>query len=254
MSRELPVTGSKPTAVAKSGRRSRSARSPGAVPPPTYKEQVVALLQDAIFNGSLRSGQRIDHDAISRHLGVSRLPVREALLVLEQEGFITMELHRGAFVAELTPDDIRDHYELYARVGAFAAGRSATVLLDDDVDGLVEMVAAMKGTSDPSELYELSFEFYREVYRTGASRMLRLALRDLARTIPAWLFAIPDPALRRDTARYAEGVVQALRRRDSAAVETLVGENILRNGQSVVRRLQESGFWDVEEPVSKPRA
>ncbi len=228
----------------KGRRRPRSAPSRGGVAPPTYKDQVVALLQNAIFNGSLRSGQRIDHDAISRELGVSRLPVREALLVLEQEGFVTMELHRGAFVAELTPEDIRDHYELYARVGAFAAGRSAAVLLDDDIDGLVQMAQAMGRTSEPSELYELSFEFYREVYRTGASRMLRLALRDLARTIPAWLFASPDPSLARDTARYAEGVVQALRRRDATAVEALVGENILRNGTAVVRRLQESGFWE----------
>src|ERR671936_242795 len=77
-----------------------------------------------IFDGTLRSGHRIPQNEIAELLGISRVPVREALVALEREGWVVMEHNRGAHVAPLSARSIRDHYEMLGIVYAAAARRA----------------------------------------------------------------------------------------------------------------------------------
>ncbi|MFZ9017431.1 MAG: GntR family transcriptional regulator, partial [Ilumatobacteraceae bacterium] len=86
-------------------------------------DEVAAYVRGLILTGSLKPGTKIDQDAICEALGVSRSPVREAIVILGQEGLLDVTPRRGASVAQLTPDDIVDHYAL---VGA-VAGRAAAM-------------------------------------------------------------------------------------------------------------------------------
>ena len=61
---------------------------------------------------------------IAQTLGISRIPVREALIALEREGWVSIEMHRGAFVNAIDADAVRDHYELLGLVHGFAASRA----------------------------------------------------------------------------------------------------------------------------------
>ena len=63
---------------------------------------------------------RVPQDAIAQDLGVSRIPVREALIVLEREGWVTNEMHRGAFINALDEPTVHDHYELFGLIYGFA--------------------------------------------------------------------------------------------------------------------------------------
>ena len=77
--------------VAESGRDSQIVRTSSG-------EQIASHIRWLIFDGSLRPGMRVPQDTIARNLGVSRIPVREALIVLEREGWVTIEMHRCAFI------------------------------------------------------------------------------------------------------------------------------------------------------------
>src|SRR5258708_26744630 len=63
-------------------------------------------------------------DAIARTLGVSRIPVREAMIALEREGWVTSIAHRGVFVNAIDESAVHDHYELYGLLYGFAARRA----------------------------------------------------------------------------------------------------------------------------------
>src|SRR5579871_5360532 len=78
-----------------------------------------------LFDGQLRPGDRIDLDAIAEQLGVSRAPVREALLALQRDGIIEMPYHRGAFVAPFDAGTIREAFELYGLLNALTSARVA---------------------------------------------------------------------------------------------------------------------------------
>src|SRR5947209_10509671 len=75
-------------------------------------EQAALYIRQLIFNGVLRPGQRVPQDDIATALGVSRIPLREALIALEREGWVTIEIHRGAFVNAVSPETINDHFDL----------------------------------------------------------------------------------------------------------------------------------------------
>lgn len=110
----------------------------------TLKEQVYAYLRDAMCRGELQPGSSIDLDVTAKRLGVSKTPLRDALLQLNAEGFVTILPRRGVIVSGLSLSDIRQIYEI---IGAL---ESATILhvfpklKKADLDLMDRLIAEMK--------------------------------------------------------------------------------------------------------------
>src|SRR5674476_1570791 len=91
--------------------------------PPTAQEAVLAELRRLITAGLLRPGQQIVQDALAVQFGVSRVPLREALKILEGEGQVTYVAHRGYFVTELSLSDLIEAVS-YTHLRAHETGRN----------------------------------------------------------------------------------------------------------------------------------
>src|SRR5438067_4229529 len=83
------------------------------------------LIREAIIDGRLPPGQRLKEEELARELGISRTPVREALLVLQTEGLVDAAPNRGAVVRSHDGDDLEDLYQLRALLEGYAARRAA---------------------------------------------------------------------------------------------------------------------------------
>lgn len=124
--------------------------SPGQIPRFTYASIVTERLRTDIINGNLEPGSQLHEVELADSFGVSRGPVREALQRLVQEGLVLSEPHRGAFVAVLTDEDVRDIYlvrnalESAAVQSIIDTGRSAEAYkaLDKYVVGMKKAEAA----------------------------------------------------------------------------------------------------------------
>jgi DNA-binding GntR family transcriptional regulator len=99
-------------------------------------------IRRAIVEGRYGPGTRLVEQALGRELALSRTPVREALRRLEVEGLVASRPHRGMVVATATDDDIRDLYELRARLEAYAAELAAGRGSADEVAGIARAAAA----------------------------------------------------------------------------------------------------------------
>src|SRR5689334_19791540 len=77
----------------------------------TVTSTVASLIRQRIISGEFPGGHQIKQEAVASELGVSRIPVREALVQLESEGLVVIHTHRGAVVAELTIDDAVDIFD-----------------------------------------------------------------------------------------------------------------------------------------------
>ncbi len=100
---------------------------PTASSPPAavlLRDEVLAILRDRIAEGELRPGTHLNERVLCEQLRVSRTPLREAMRILAREGLIELLPHRGARVAELTLDDVRQLFEVLAPLEA-TAGRLA---------------------------------------------------------------------------------------------------------------------------------
>ena len=94
-------------------------------PQPMVSTRAAAEIRTAILNGSLPPGTRIRQEYLAAKLGVSREPIRKALLVLEQEGLVNSVANRGATVAPLDIPLIGEIYEFREGVESYAAGQVA---------------------------------------------------------------------------------------------------------------------------------
>ena len=78
------------------------------------KDQVVAHIVNLVLTGKLRTGDRVDRNEIANDLGLSRVPMQEAIVQLEHDGLLSTSYHRGAFVERFDEDTIREHHEFTA--------------------------------------------------------------------------------------------------------------------------------------------
>lgn len=107
--------------------------------PRALYEEVAERLRQRIFARELEPGSWIDELSLCADFGISRTPLREALKVLAAEGLVTMRLRRGAYVTEMSRDDVEQIYHLLALLESDAAGRVAATATGDDIARLAAL-------------------------------------------------------------------------------------------------------------------
>lgn len=146
---------------------------------PPLPTRVAAEMRAAILAGVLAPGTRIKQEALAAELGVSREPVRQALLLLEREGLVRATPRRGAIVAPLDRQAIRDLYELREAVEGLVAAKVAA-RRDFDPTPLRDIVergrAAARGGS-LAHLIDLDLDFHMALYEASGNRVMTEVMR-----------------------------------------------------------------------------
>ena len=137
---------------------------------PSLKDAAAAYLREQILTGRLRPGAKIDQDEISEALGMSRVPVREALIELAQESLVDAVPRRGAFVARLERADVIDHYRIFGLIAGLAGSRAAGSLSDEQLTELRRMHEAFIAATEPEEKAYWNHEFHKMINLAGGSR------------------------------------------------------------------------------------
>ena len=133
---------------------------------------VVDYVLEQLFSGSLRSGDRIDQDQLGEALGISRLPVREALVILERDGVVSMRYHRGVFVEPFDAESILDDFEIMGLLSGVALRRLAVLRDPETISVLTGLLADLRATraADMSTL-EVTGLLYSIIGRSTAAQM-----------------------------------------------------------------------------------
>lgn len=214
-----------------------------AINHPSLKDTAAAYLREQILTGQLRPGTKVDQDEISETLGMSRVPVREALIELAQESLIDAVPRRGAFVARLERTDIIDHYRIFALIAGLAASRAATLLSDEQLVELRRMHESLVAATDPEEKAHWNHEFHKMINRAGGSRRLASVLGLLARSLPVRYFEFV-PQWAEISAGHHERILIALEGHDAHEAQRLMEHHVAESGDLAVDILQEMGYWD----------
>src|SRR3984957_18330392 len=123
-------------------------------------EPAAGRVRERIFDGQLPRHSRIPQDEIAESLGISRIPLREALIALEREGWVTIEIHRGAFVNAFTVETVEDHFALFAIIYSFAIHQALQRGGPEFVEQMEALQAKLAATTDPAEAAVLIFSIY----------------------------------------------------------------------------------------------
>jgi DNA-binding GntR family transcriptional regulator len=185
------------------------------------------VIRDRILDGTYRGGTMLSENAIAADLGISRTPVRAALLRLEEDGFVTIYPKRGALVRTFTRQDaeeIASARHLLESGGVQAASPRTLEALCTRLDALVDTQYAAVRDGDRESFVAQSLQFHRALVEVGGNRLLlefadRLQGRQglLLRLSLAAVHAHDD-----DVVDEHRQLVAALRRRDFEAFSTLL--------------------------------
>lgn len=219
-----------------------SAVRPAAAPKPDAST-VTRLVRDDIISGAYPPGHHLTEEGLAERLGVSRIPVREALRTLDAEGFIHSRPHAGAFVAELTVAEAEDLLEVRALLEPLGAARAAARRSADDLGRLRDLLAraedsleAPDAARDPehlAELARLNTHFHQTLAQASGSLTLSRLITQLGQKI-AWVYTRDLPARAADSwAEHAE-VVDAIAAGDAEQARHLVAHHIAQ-AQSAYR-------------------
>ena len=206
-------------------------------------DEVVTYVRDLILAGSLKPGTKIDQDAVAAALDVSRSPVREALVILSREGLVEMTPRRGASVADLTPEDIVDHYELFGMVSGRVAAMAAVSLKDDEIAQLAAIHERFERDTG-EDLSALNNAFHR-VINSAAPRRTRWLLRHLVRSVPARYYEFID-GWDSQAVQHHAAILQAISERDPDGAREAMEEHLHQSGLAAAEFLQRHGYWDEE--------
>lgn len=145
-------------------------------------EIVFEYLRNAILSGELKPGERLMEVTIADQLGVSRTPVREAIRKLEKESFVIMIPRKGAYVADLTKNDILEVLEIRKELEGFAAALAADRMTDEEKDAMSNVVESFNlslAKMDKRSMIDSDNEFHSLIFKATKNQRLINIIYDL---------------------------------------------------------------------------
>lgn len=131
----------------------------------SLKEQVYDYLRAEIHKHNLRPGSAVNMEVISKKLGISKTPLRDALIQLEMEEFVTIKARRGIFVNPLTLEDIRNYYQIIGALESSALINSFNKIGSAGIKKMNKLNKEMRTTIEKNQ-FELFFKKNLEFHNT----------------------------------------------------------------------------------------
>lgn len=157
-----------------------TSRAAAATPESVTSQRIATALKDAILSGEIPPGEWLRQDEIAARFGASRLPVREALRILESEGLAVLSPNRGAKVPELSLREVNTYYRMRERLEPLTLIESLEHITDTQIARMEEIQHEIELNTDVSRFLVLDREFHMTSYAACPSDML------LATTVRLW--------------------------------------------------------------------
>ncbi len=136
-------------------------------------DEVADRIRDAVFRGAYPPGSQLREVELAEALGVSRGPVREALLRLEREGLVRSEWHRGSTVTTLSRQDVSELDSLRGALEHLAVGHVIAHASEADITAIEDAARRMERAADEHEMVRCDIEFHDAVYAAAHHQRLR---------------------------------------------------------------------------------
>jgi DNA-binding GntR family transcriptional regulator len=194
-------------------------------------QRIAASLREAILSGAYAPGARIRQEDIAEEFGASRLPVREALRILESDGLVTLVANTGAWVSHLSLDECQEMYQLRERIEPLLLSYSLPALTEDVLARLASLADEMQSGADLETFLHLDREFHLLSYSGATTTILGPTVQRLWNSTQHYRRAftmLAGPEGNRAVHYEHQLLVGALKRGDSVDAERVLSGHIRR--------------------------
>jgi DNA-binding GntR family transcriptional regulator len=195
----------------------------------TVRAQAANELRDRILTGRLQPGDRLDLDQLTAEFGISRTPVREALLELSYEGLVEITPRSGMAVVGITPEDAVDNFAVLAALAGKAAEMATGRMTPAELAELADLADAIESSDD---VVAANRRFHRALNLAARSPRLLTYLRQAVRVVPGNYFELFPEAEQRSKREHA-ALLQAMTRGDAPAARAIAEAHVLSAGEAL---------------------
>jgi DNA-binding GntR family transcriptional regulator len=212
------------------------------------KDLVVSHVVNLVLTGKLRSGDRVDRNEIAQELGLSRVPIQEAVVQLEHDGILSTQYHRGAYVERFDESVVREHHELYGLLNGIASARAAANPTEQMLRQLDTLLGVMRSSKESRAFQETAWQYRLTINDQYAGPRLQAAIRASQTLIPqTFWFAYQNN--HDDMLPYYEAETAAIHHRDAVAARDACVERAAVMGRIMLAELVRRG---VLRPAGAP--
>lgn len=210
-------------------------------PPTLLTEKVTIFLTGMIIEGRLKPGEHLTEIQLNKRFGISRSPIREALRILEQKGFVVNIPRKGNYVRTVTKNDISEVFSVRAVLEGFAARLSTSNLNQEDFDKLeflVERMTESANKNDFKTFLDHHYNFHRTYIKASKNGFLTKTLEDILNQA-LWLhhaYVYMQYTHKYSIEKHIE-ILRAFKERKAEEAERLVEEHILAAVGPIVKQL-----------------
>jgi DNA-binding GntR family transcriptional regulator len=207
----------------------------------TAQQEAYHYLRDRILGGELPGNTRVNPAEIAETLGISRMPVREALRQLNSEGLVTMRPNRAAFVSSLIAREVEELFEIRAALEVLAVKSAVLAMTPDLLGELVALKDRMdRARNDPAEWLKRHDDFHQAICALGDRTRLpqelgriRLAIRPYLLMYMRVFNTVEMPGLEHGS------LLEALSSGDIKRAEKAMREHVTNPALGLIKFLQE---------------
>lgn len=200
--------------------------------------RIADAIADRILGGRLAPGTRIIQDELAAELNISRIPVREALRLLESRGLVVLRANTGAWVSSMTQRDLEQSYEIRERIEPLLLADSLQAFEPSDVEEMERLQDLIEANHDPEEFLRLDREFHWRSYSRNESPSLAAIISRLWDTTQHYrraLVRLTDA--HRSWVVFSEHrlLIESMRSRDPETATTVLSMHIRRTCSTLSR-------------------
>ena len=204
-------------------------------------DHVYENLKQAVIRGKILPGNRLIESRLAEALGISRTPVREAIHMLEREGYLK-KLPRGGFVVlGFSREDIEETFGIRSILESYAARLAAVKHQAEELHALENKISAYQkclDNKDMESLLQINTEFHELLYALSRSPRLIKMINDLKDQIFRYRKVIlKNEVLAKTSNEDHKRMLAYIRRRDADGVETLVRDHLIRGQKAVLNQI-----------------
>lgn len=203
-------------------------------------DSIASQLREAIVKGLLQAGEELNQVEIAERFAVSRIPVREALKMLESEGLIRSTPHKRAVVSPLDEESLINLYEIRSSLECLALRKGAENLLEEDVAHLKGLIAQMLTVTDHLEWMELNHTFHDYIYDKSGNQPLCVMIHQLRSNTERY-FWVKSTSIVRNTEAAEEhmSILSACVQKDPDVACSRLTEHLNRTLNGLLKSLRE---------------
>ncbi len=200
-------------------------------------DKIANFVREAIIVGKLKPGEKVSEAKLAEELHISRTPIREAIRMLESEGFVSIIPRRGTIVSEFSLEDLYEYFQIKACLEAFAAASVVDLLSDRDLSKLKrlneEEMSVIKA-GDFSHYLRIHEDFHQTFLTRTGNRKLALLMQQLGFHIRRLEKIFNDhPEIFITCSETHGDLISAFESRDPKRVREIVEQNILNIAENI---------------------